>query len=142
MNEIKEISLNNIIKINQMIPEMGEETIKSLNERLNGKKYYAFGNYYKKNLVGYLLAYEESKKKFYVWLAGTIPEYRRKGVMKALMDYVEKMAKEKGFKIVKIKTKNSRRAQLFNLIKREYNITSVEEKEIIKENKINLEKRL
>ena len=142
--EVKEVSLEEIMKINSLVSEFQSETKEEFEERLLGKKSYLLGAYIDEEKAGYLVAYELGEKEGYIWMAGTIDKHRQKGVMKALMDYFESKAKEQGYVKIKIKTRNTRRAQIINLTKRNYMLTKVEEKENqpIKENRLYLEKVL
>ena len=141
---IKEITLDEVIKINSLVIEFEKQTKKYFEERLNGKKSILLGAYVNEERVGYLVGYELNKKEIYIWMAGTIKEHRQKGVMKALMNYFEKKVKEEGYIKIQIKTRNIWRAQIINLIKRNYMLTRVEEKEneSIEENRLYLEKVL
>jgi len=140
--KIKEISLEEILQINKQIPEFKKDTIEDFQERLKGKKSYLFGCYLDGKEAGYLVGYKLNKNEFYIWMAGTIPRYRKKGVMKALMNKTEKLAKKEGYKKIKLKTRNTRRAQLINLVKRNYMFTSVEPFPKTEENRVYLEKEL
>ena len=46
---------------------------------------------------------------FYCWMAGVNPEFKWKGVLKAMMSYLENWVKEKGYSKISIKTRNRRR---------------------------------
>ena len=98
--------------------------------------------YYNDAPIGYIIGYDkfEDDESFYCWMAGVDINYRRLGALKALMNYQIKWAKEKGYKKLKIKTRNNRREMLNFLVKNDFNFISVEEKENIRENRINLEK--
>jgi len=50
-------------------------------------------------------------------MAGVNPNFRKKGILKKLMNYQDNWAKEKGYKKIKIKTRNARREMLSYLIK-------------------------
>ncbi|MBP6256403.1 hypothetical protein KA405_01440 [Patescibacteria group bacterium] len=50
-------------------------------------------------------------------MAGVCPAWRGKGVLKTLMFYQDKRAKEKGYSKIKIKTRNNKRAMLSYLVK-------------------------
>ena len=79
---------------------------------------------------------------FYCWMAGVSPEYRRQGVIGALMASLEQWTAENGYKWVTIKTWNSRREMLAFLVKSGFNFTGVEERPATKDNRVLLEKRI
>ena len=73
-------------------------------------------------------------------MAGVNPQFRRKGVLKALMGYFENWAKEKHYSKISIKTRNGRREILSYLIKYGFNFTEVEKYLNVCDNRIYLEK--
>lgn len=146
MIEIKEVGIEEAIKVHSNVLEF---------DNLNPKKEY-FENryknrnkviivaYYKNIPIGYIIGYDkfEDKKSFYCWMAGVDNNYRRMGALKALMEYQINWAKSYGYTKLKIKTRNNRREMLSFLVKNDFYFTSVEEKENIEDNRINLEKLL
>ena len=139
---VKQAPLETILRVNEKIPEFYGETRQEFEGKLLGKESLLLVATNGKTAAGYLVGYAENKETFYIWMAGTIPSQRKKGVMKKLMDYAEKFATKNGFKQVKIKTRNERRAQLINLVNRNYMFESVESRPTIEENKITLTKKL
>ena len=75
-------------------------------------------------------------------MAGVDYRFRRKGILSELMRYQMNWAKEKGYEILKIKTRNNRREMLSFLVKTGFNFVSVEERDNIEDNRINLEIKL
>ena len=73
-------------------------------------------------------------------MTGVDVNYRRLGILTQLMDYQTNWAKDKGYHILKIKTRNTRREMLSFLIRNGFYFTDVETKENIKDNIINLQK--
>ena len=101
--------------------------------------------YYERNPIGYMIGYDrfkDNKENFYCWMAGVDFRYRRMGTLKKLMQYQENWAREKGYKNLRIKTRNNRREMLSFLVKSEFYFMSVEEQEKIENNRINLVKKL
>ncbi len=101
--------------------------------------------YYQRNPIGYMIGYDrfkDNKENFYCWVAGVDFRYRRMGTLKKLMQYQENWAREKGYKNLRIKTRNNRREMLSFLVKSEFYFMSVEEQEKIENNRINLVKKL
>lgn len=74
------------------------------------------------------LGYALDKDTFYSWLGGVLPAYRRDGVAQALLEAQETWAKEKGYKSISVKTRNSFPAMLMMLIKNGYQVIELEKK--------------
>ena len=67
-------------------------------------------------LVGFKIAYATRSKRLYSWLGGVLPEYRRRGVGQALMDFQHAWAKERGYLNVETGTiKNNVPMMMLNL---------------------------
>lgn len=146
MIEVREVSIEEVLKVHKNVIEFDEMPPKKevFEDRYKGKQNLIIIAYYNDFPIGYIIGYDrfEDNESFYCWMAGVDVNYRRLGALKALMDYQIKWAKEKGYKKLKIKTRNNRREMLSFLVKNDFNFTSVEEKENIRENRINLEKAI
>ena len=93
--------------------------------------------------AGYLIAYDRyGDGSFYCWMAGVNPKFRRKGALKAMMDYTEKWAKKKGYRRIKIKTRNRRREMLAYLVKHGYQFVEVRQRPDARDSRILLEKQI
>jgi GNAT superfamily N-acetyltransferase len=93
--------------------------------------------------AGYMVSHDRFRDgSIYCWMAGVIPGYRGRGVLKAMMSNLETAARVHGFKSIRIKTKNSRREMLTYLIKEGYSITDIEKYPDIVDNQISFIKRL
>ena len=75
----------------------------------------------------------------YCWMAGVIPQYRKSGVLTAMMEYLKNWSKEQGYKNLRIKTRNTRREMLSFLVKNNFNFYEIEAQENIRDNRICLE---
>jgi ribosomal protein S18 acetylase RimI-like enzyme len=141
---IKEDSIAMAAKVDSTISEFGESQGEEyFEERIRGKDSLVLVAYEDGKPAGYLVGYDrDSDSSFYCWMAGVSPMFRRRGILKALMERMEAWAKQKGYKRIKVKTRNSRREMLSYLIGYGYMFTLVEEKEEISENRLHLEKSL
>ena len=48
-------------------------------------------------IIGFKIAYATRSRRLYSWLGGVLPDHRRRGVGKALMDFQHAWAKERGY---------------------------------------------
>ena len=83
--------------------------------------------------------FQDNKNIFYCWMAGVIPQYRKSGVLTAMMEYLKNWSKEQGYKNLRIKTRNTRREMLSFLVKNNFNFYEIEAQENIRDNRICLE---
>jgi predicted GNAT superfamily acetyltransferase len=92
-------------------------------------------------VIGYKIGYEIESNKFYSWLGGVDPNYRKYGVATMLMKVQHQYLKEKGYSIVQTKTMNKWRSMLLLNIKNGFDVidTYIDEKGL---HKIVLEKNL
>ncbi len=142
---VKEVSVEEAVKINLTIPEFEARynTKDYFEDRYKNKDTLIIMAYFDNKPAGYLIGYDRfSDKSFYCWMAGVKPEFREMGVLKALMDYEESWAKARGYKKIRIKTRNNRREMLAYLIKYGFYFTEVETYPNIEENRILAEKKL
>lgn len=142
--EVKEVVIEDAIEVHKNVTEFDEaEPTKELFEnRYKNSEHLIIVAYLDQTPIGYIIGYDkfkDDKNNFYCWMAGVDNRYRRKGALKALMNYQMKWAKEKGYKNLRIKTRNSRREMLNFLVKNNWFFTSVDAQENIEENRINLE---
>lgn len=138
---IREASLYEIFPAHQAIPEFDSPgSVEEFQKQLEGKEsvlvLVALSD---EKPVGYLIGYREEADAFYVWMSGVVKDFRRKGVLKNLMDIVIEWARKQKFDHVTIKTRNSRRAMLAYLISNGFLIKGVEPRYSAEETRIWLE---
>lgn len=139
---VKEVSIEEAVKVNRNVIEFdGKDTTKEdFEKRYVGKDNLIIVAYYKNIPIGYIIGYDrDNDGSFYCWMAGVDNNYRRLGALTSLMNYQMNWAKKKGYNKLKIRTRNNRREMLSFLVKNGFNFVSVENKEDITENRINLE---
>ena len=147
MNEeivVKEVLIEDAVAVNATITEFNEPYAKEyFEERYGDKEKLIIVAYVSGTAAGYVVSYDRDEDgSFYCWMAGVNPEFRGRGVLKALMDYQEKWAKSKGYGKIKVKTRNNRREMLGYLVKYGFYFTGAEEHSNIEENRIFLEKKI
>ena len=76
--------------------------------------------------------------KWYLWIFGVLKEYRGQNIANQLFDLNEKYAREHGYKEITVKVYNVSREMLRLVIKRGYEINSVESHEKTKYNAVHL----
>lgn len=144
MIEIKEVDINEAIEVHKSVLEFNETepNPEYFENRYKNKDKLIIVAYYNNIPIGYVIGYDkyEDEESFYCWMAGVNNNYRRLGALKALMNYQIKWARDKGYKKLKIKTRNNRREMLSFLVKADFYFTSVEPKERIQDYRINLER--
>ena len=145
--EVKEVTIEEAIEVHKNVSEFdeAEPTKEYFEKRYKDFEHLIIVAYLDKMPIGYIIGYDrfkDNKNSFYCWMAGVDNRYRRKGALKALMNYQINWAKEKGYKSVRIKTRNYRREMLNFLVKNNWLFTSIEAQEDIRENRINLEIKL
>ena len=139
---VKEVSIEEAVKVNRNVIEFdGKDTTKEdFEKRYVGKDNLIIVAYYKNIPIGYIIGYDrDNDGSFYCWMAGVDNNYRRLGALTSLMNYQMNWAKKKGYNKLKIRTRNNRREMLSFLVKNGFNFVSVEQRDNITENRINLE---
>lgn len=131
--------------VHTLIPEFTDKsyTLEYFASRIRGKRHLILVAYHDEEEAGYLVAYDRfNDGSFYCWMVGVTPDFREKGILKALMDYLFEWAKEKGYQKIKIKTRNHRREMLAYLVKYGFYVIEVESRLQVEENQILFEKAL
>lgn len=144
MIEVKEAPIEEIVKINATITEFGKPYDKNyFEEKIEGKEHLMIIAYFENLPAGYIVGYNRYQEgSFYCWMAGVNPSFRKKGVLKEMMKFMDSWAKKKGYSRIIIKTRNNRREMLSYLIKYNFQLIEVIPKSNTKENRILFEKAL
>jgi len=139
---VREASIEDVVKVSTTITEFDKQYSKEyFTERYAGKEHLIIVAYADEQPAGYIVGYNKfSDGSFYCWMAGVNPSFRGQGVLKALMDYEENWAREKGYSKIKIKTRNNRREMLAYLVKYGFYLIEVQPRENVEENRILFEK--
>jgi len=140
---ITHIGIDEVVTVNKTVTEFDPYTKEYFDNRLKGKDSLIIGAHINDHVVGYLVGYNRfNDGSFYCWMVGVNPDFRGKGVLKALMDYQEKWARKREYSKIKIKTRNHLREMLTYLVRYGFYFTEVVEYPNIEDNRILLEKKL
>ncbi len=140
---IKETTYKEIAEINKKVPEFGPYEQTYFEQRCNGKDPLLIAAYVNKEVAGYVLGYNKyADGSYYCWMAGVLPEQRKKGVLRKLMQYLETWAKKRAYSKIRIKTRNSRREMLSYLVKENFLFLEVVQFPKSFESRILLEKNI
>ncbi len=141
--EIREVEIDEVMNVHQYVLEMDDlhPPKEFFTNRYENYEHVITVAYYQNEPVGYMIGYDEfqdNKETFYCWMAGVDYRYRRLGVLTKLMSHQMKWAKDKGYKKLRIKTRNDKRAMLSYLVKNGWNFIKVEETLPIENSSIHL----
>ena len=145
---IKESTLDDVIKVHRQIPEFELESLENdedlrayFENRYKDKEKIIIVGYLNDEPIGYIIGYDKFSdgESFYCWMAGVAEQWRRIGTLTGLMYYQKAWAKKHGYSTLKIKTRNTRREMLSFLVKDGFNFTSVDTRDDIENNRINLQ---
>lgn len=143
---VKETSLDNAVLARQTKLEFGETYSKDYFEkRCKGKDPLIIAAYTDEGNkpIGYLIGFNRfNDGSFYCWLSGVWVDQNKRRIFHALMMYAQRWARKKGYKSVKIKTRNKRTNILHYLIKSGYHFLEVTPDPNPAENRILLEKKI
>lgn len=142
---VREVPIDEAVKVNRNVIEFdGKDTkAEDFERRYQDKDKLIIVAYYENVPIGYIIGYDrDNDGSFYCWMAGVDNNYRRLGALTSLMNYQMDWAKKKGYNKLKIRTRNNRREMLSFLVKNGFNFVSVEQRDNITENRINLEQDL
>lgn len=140
---IKDSNIKTVLDISNQIEEFeepyGEEEYKNRLENVQHKILVAFDHTIP---IGFKVGYAKSDQLFYSWMGGVISRYRKQGVAKALADAQENWAKQNGYQIIEMKTRNIHKRMLIFALSNGFHIKKVISKSDWRQNRIYLEKRL
>ena len=112
-----------------------------IQSRLLGKPHLILTAHDNDSPVGFKIGYERDGR-FYSWLGGVIPSYRKYGVAGQLADHQEQWAKQQGYTSVWMKTRNRFPEMLLMAVRRGFRIIAIDPRDEIGEHRIVLEKSL
>ena len=124
---IRKGTVDEIHEVISLIPEFVDPYSKEAFEnRLSGGNSLVLIAEKEHKPVGFKCGYEKNSTVFYSWMGGVLPEYRRKGVAKDLLNRMESWCRIKGYEKLLLKTLNRHKNMLLFSIKNDFNILEVE----------------
>lgn len=125
--KIKETGIEEALEVQEEIVEFSEKKSKEYFEKRYAEK--------EKLIIvadidgqsdGYSVWYDKfDSDTIYLWMAGVDPKYRRRGIFKSMSSYGSEWAKSRGYKKVRIKTRNNCREMLAFLVANGFNLINV-----------------
>lgn len=125
--KIRLASLDEVLWMHQQIPEFpGKASLDFYEDRLKHRLYLALVAEKEGELIGFKVGYQsDTPDRFYSWMGGVRPEFRKLGVADALADFQEKWAVEHGFTSIFFKTRNRFPGMIAFGLKRGFKILEV-----------------
>lgn len=140
---INQGTVEEVVAISKAIPEFPSPyDAAEYHERLKGVFSLVLIARINQRPVGFKAGYALNHSVFYSWMGGVVEDARKKGVAKALAAFQQKVLKEKGFKTIRTKTRAKHQAMLNFLLEDGFVVVEEVEKEVAKENRIILKKRI
>lgn len=139
---IREASIDEVVALSDEIPELGTPPrAKVYAEKLSDKPSLVLIAEINGIPAGFKVGYEREGF-WYSWLGGVHPDFRRRGVARALADAQDEWARQKGYPHVTFKTLNRLRNMLKFAIDRGFNIIKTDKEDTIEEYRIWLRRDL
>ena len=134
---IREAPIEELHKLNKQIPEFIDPyPLSEFQARLSGRRWIGLVAEVDKIAVGFKLGYALNTTVFYSWLGGVLPDFRKQGVAKALVNAQEKRVRKLGFKTIKVKSRNKHTNMLHLLLAHDYEIIKTKQYPKNSENRI------
>lgn len=141
--QVKSSTIEAVYALTLQIPEFAPHyPLERFYERLNDRTHLILEAEVEGQAAGFKVGYELEQDVFYSWIGAVLPNFRRRGVAKALADEMETWLIQKSYHTLQMKTHNRFKNMLLFAIGNDFNITKVEERESVEQYRIWLEKRL
>jgi len=143
MITIDQLTIEEIYPLTLNIPEFASHyPIEKYYERLSNRPHLILRANTANQAAGFKIGYEIGPGIFYSWVGGVLPDFRRQGVARALANEMEAWLRTNHYHTLHMKTHNQFQNMLLFSIGNGFQITGVEQRENISENRILLEKKL
>jgi ribosomal protein S18 acetylase RimI-like enzyme len=142
---IREGTIAECIEISKNIPEFSNNIYEktAYQQRLFNTQYLILVAVNHQEIVGFKIGYDRYRDgRFYSWLGGVLPTYRKDGIASKLAIEQENWALKMGFQSIVLKTRNRFSNMLIFALKNGFLIEDIEIKENIEDNRIILRKNL
>ena len=140
---IREGSPGEMVSLSKQIPELENPyEVGEYKKRITGKNNLLLLAEVNGKPAGFKAAYEWDPDTFYSWMGGVLPEYRNKGIAKALSAEQEKRIRIMGYSKIRIKTRNRHKAMIQLLVKEGFFIVDLEKKGAVNDFRVIFEKKL
>lgn len=137
-------SIDEAVKLSNEMPEFDKPYVEEIYvQRLGDKKHLIAIAEVDGQLAGFKVGYDKfGNSTFYTWMGGVLPQFRKKGLAKALAEFQENYARNEGYNAVILKTRNRHKNMLHFAISSGFEIIEVEPRAESSENRILLKKKL
>ena len=111
-----------IVELEAQVFKEAFHTIESIEERLRNRNYLILTAHEGHHIVGFKVGFEEKPGHFYSWIGGVIPEYRKLGVAKKLMETQHAWLIENSYQSVTTHTENQFKSMLMLNLKFDFDV--------------------
>ncbi|WP_434357541.1 GNAT family N-acetyltransferase [Parasalinivibrio latis] len=141
--EIRSTDFEEAVQVLSRISEFCRgETVESLRQRIGRRPNLVLVAEKDGELLGVKIGYQLDDDCFYSWLGGVVPEGRRQGIANMLLIHQEQWAKEKGYKEIRVKSRNRFTAMLCMLLNNGYQVEHLEKKDGVGDYRLHFVKHL
>lgn len=144
MITIREGDIDEVVSLMQELPEfINPYSKEELKKRLLDANLMLVAEM-DEQLVGFKCGYERDSgtKKFYSWLGGVLPQFRKRGIAESLLQKMEDWCIDRGYEVLEFKTFNEHKGMLIFAIKNGFEIVDVRYSEKDDRKRIVLQKEL
>lgn len=141
MLDIRPATIEQILDAHALIPEFKLGGEGYFRNRLAGKTSLSLIAWDGDTIAGYAVAYLEGDA-VYIWLAGTAPDYRGRGVYSQIFEHIRRWPAARASVKIRLKTANSFPSMLRWLVKDGFMFVAIEQGETPMENRIIAERPL
>lgn len=140
--DIQENRINDVVLLLQSLPEfVNPPSAADILGRIAGVPHLVLTAHVDGQVCGCKVGYERDGR-FYSWLGGVLPAFRKAGIAAALADRQEAWAAQQGYRTIWMKTRNRFPAMLLMAVRRGFRITAILPEADILEHRIVLEKSI
>ncbi len=108
------------------VPELSSTSAEAIEARIAGRRSLAEVAVVDGEDAGFKVGYADTPSRFYSWLGGVVPEHRKGGVARALLESQHAWCASEGFETIEVKTYNRYRGMLKLLIASGYEVFGVQ----------------